>query len=711
MNEPPSTRGSPSKQLAAFTPTGLDAMNRRGNSVSFSGTASLRPTNDPFAGWPGSVGGVPSTGVSDYFASQATPAGITPGLIQAASNILASPDRVSGAQHQGSLDHHGYPTISPRLTPSNAPGRLQYPLSGSQTGPSLDQYQYSPTRAQAALSQSQYPLSPDLIGSGSGNLSIDSHARYSPSREGGTIPYSPEQSFLNQMVAELEGRQAANTPSHGYSIGPDVHTSSVQAPSSGLAQAPEASQLPLPGTPNRASLGMQPRRSLIVEGVPRETEHASIVHLFPIAEFTSLEGIFLKHVHENGRFSVTFADIRDCMDAIKKVHKDCSMWHVRYATIHEIAAAGLLSPFATTLNREDGHIVVSVYIDPRQQDRQFFENTDQFVDHVISTFGHRRSCYRISVDGASVLEYRVEYFNIHNAAHALSSLDNLLLDFMRFDVTVRNQDDAGSRYRTRTPNMSSPVSPVTPYQASPTSPSLGELPSPIIDDQTSAEHTIDIGKIQCGEDLRTTDQLKDILDESSFGKYDFIYLRMDFVHRCNVGYAFVNFHDPISIVDLVMARQGLTWPNCISEKRAEISYATQQGRDVLINKFRNSNVMTRPHDERPHLYHTEGPRIGLEAPFPGPNDASKLRRSVASTNQQGLFAPRTRSGNSPQAVRNRSRTISTSNIGQSGRASTRTPRHSNARSLNSPPGDPSSPMQLEVARRFSQSERNRNERN
>jgi hypothetical protein len=239
--------------------------------------------SDPFAGWPGSVGGVPSTGVSDYFASQATPAGITPGLIQAASNILASPDRVSGAQHQGSLDHHGYPTISPRLTPSNAPGRLQYPLSGSQTGPSLDQYQYSPTRAQAALSQSQYPLSPDLIGSGSGNLSIDSHARYSPSREGGTIPYSPEQSFLNQMVAELEGRQAANTPSHGYSIGPDVHTSSVQAPSSGLAQAPEASQLPLPGTPNRASLGMQPRRSLIVEGVPRETEHASIVHLFPVS--------------------------------------------------------------------------------------------------------------------------------------------------------------------------------------------------------------------------------------------------------------------------------------------------------------------------------------------------------------------------------------------------------------------------------------------
>lgn len=66
--------------------------------------------------------------------------------------------------------------------------------------------------------------------------------------------------------------------------------------------------------------------------------------------------------------------------------------------------------------------------------------------------------------------------------------------------------------------------------------------------------------------------------------------------------------------------------------------------------------MTRPHDERPRvsfdpflfslllsvddvnwkqLFHTNGPYIGSEAPFPGPNDANKLRRSVASTHQQG----------------------------------------------------------------------------
>jgi hypothetical protein len=36
------------------------------------------------------------------------------------------------------------------------------------------------------------------------------------------------------------------------------------------------------------------------------------------------------------------------------------------------------------------------------------------------------------------------------------------------------------------------------------------------------------------------------------------------------------------------------------------------------------------------LFYIDGPRAGTEAPFPGPNDASKLRRSVASTHQQGM---------------------------------------------------------------------------
>lgn len=43
MSDIPTTRGSPSNQLAAFTTPGLDVVGRRGNPVSLSGTGTIRP--------------------------------------------------------------------------------------------------------------------------------------------------------------------------------------------------------------------------------------------------------------------------------------------------------------------------------------------------------------------------------------------------------------------------------------------------------------------------------------------------------------------------------------------------------------------------------------------------------------------------------------------------------------------------------------------
>lgn len=69
--------------------------------------------------------------------------------------------------------------------------------------------------------------------------------------------------------------------------------------------------------------------------------------------------------------------------------------------------------------------------------------------------------------------------------------------------------------------------------------------------------------------------LKGIIDESSWGKYDFMYLRIDFANDCNVGYAFINFVDPLDIIDFANARGNQRW-NCFkSDKVAEISYASK----------------------------------------------------------------------------------------------------------------------------------------
>ncbi|KAK1768636.1 RNA recognition motif 2-domain-containing protein [Phialemonium atrogriseum] len=166
---------------------------------------------------------------------------------------------------------------------------------------------------------------------------------------------------------------------------------------------------------------------------------------------------------------------------------------------------------------------------------------------------------------------------------------------------------------------------------------------------------VDVNRIREGTDVRTTimlrnipnkvDQamLKRIVDESSWGKYDFMYLRIDFANDCNVGYAFINFVDPLDIIDFVNARGNQRW-NCFkSDKVAEISYATIQGKDCLVQKFRNSSVMLEAPHYRPKLYFTSnGPApelAGQEESFPEPDNQSKMKRSCENAEHVGLFTP------------------------------------------------------------------------
>lgn len=141
--------------------------------------------------------------------------------------------------------------------------------------------------------------------------------------------------------------------------------------------------------------------------------------------------------------------------------------------------------------------------------------------------------------------------------------------------------------------------------------------------------------------------LKTILDDICFGTYDFVYLRIDFKSGCNVGYAFINFADVGGMIALIDRLERRCWTAYRSTKAAEVSYATIQGREALVQKFRNSSVMQETPFCRPRLFLTyldadasdKLRSTGTEQPFPRPDNLSKLQRSMDSARSIGLYPP------------------------------------------------------------------------
>ncbi|PGG98555.1 hypothetical protein GX51_06751 [Blastomyces parvus] len=435
--------------------------------------------------------------------------------------------------------------------------------------------------------------------------------------------------------------------------------------------------------------GENRNRSFAVDGVPANLPYLTLAEVFNRREFGTLKGPVFTELNSAGCIYVGFTDIRDARNASEKVRRLHPEWRIRPLTAREYAQkfdpanADLVSDF-------EGHVFASVYYDGSNPALDARVVSHSFKD-LLETFGDIKAFHGMPTTQGNVDEFLIEFFDTRAADNVVSTLNGTSVDECVLELKLHKPDMVEPQTPRHGPFESRDVFPSSdmsnkrlysrrsmtqisssPYhELSPTGRSIipiddhvsamGWMPKPDdsfgfrprhelsrhSDPRSNNQNFVDIERIRCGVDVRTTimlrnipnkiDQamLKDIVDETSHGKYDFMYLRIDFANNCNVGYAFINFED------FAKARAGHTW-NCFnSDKVAEISYATIQGKDCLVQKFRNSSVMLEHPSFRPKIFHTgTGPLAGSEDRFPGPDNPSKMRRSVENAEHVGLFAPR-----------------------------------------------------------------------
>jgi len=119
----------------------------------------------------------------------------------------------------------------------------------------------------------------------------------------------------------------------------------------------------------------------------------------------------------------------------------------------------------------------------------------------------------------------------------------------------------------------------------------------------------------------TREMLLNMLNTEGFaGKYDFVYLPIDFARSANLGYAFVNSLTHEGAVEMQRRLEGFCSWNIRSSKKCHVVWSSTQGISQHIKNYRNSPVMHEDVAEecKPVLF-----RQGERAAFPPPTQ--KLR--------------------------------------------------------------------------------------
>jgi len=123
-------------------------------------------------------------------------------------------------------------------------------------------------------------------------------------------------------------------------------------------------------------------------------------------------------------------------------------------------------------------------------------------------------------------------------------------------------------------------------------------------DSEKEKNVINLMDILQFKDKRTTLMIKNIpnkytlstfLDDINVyfkNTYDIFYLPIDYINKCNLGFAFINFVEPLHIILFYELYRGKKWKKFNSDKICELLYAKIQGRNELISHFEKGKVLS-----------------------------------------------------------------------------------------------------------------------
>lgn len=114
----------------------------------------------------------------------------------------------------------------------------------------------------------------------------------------------------------------------------------------------------------------------------------------------------------------------------------------------------------------------------------------------------------------------------------------------------------------------------------------------------------------------TMNSLLDDFNVEFRNKYDLFYLPIDYTNSCNLGFAFINFVDPMHIALFYDLYKGRKWKKFNSDKICELVYAKYQGKKDLITHFEKGSVMNYDsEDKKPLILNTPNPPVNPELPL------------------------------------------------------------------------------------------------